>query len=63
MLYYFFIGMPFEYSLLVSMGIAGLQVAADIETDKKEIKRSNGLSFILDMQNRLKKRSGVKGRF
>ena len=45
-----FIGIPFQYALVVAAGISGLQAGLDTVSEMRKIKAGKGLSLRIDLR-------------
>ncbi len=45
-----YVGMPLELSIIAALGISGLQAGAESFFEKRELRSSNGFSFLLELK-------------
>jgi hypothetical protein len=57
-----FVGMPLHFSLIVAGGIAGLQAGADAKSEGKKIKEGSGLSLLVSLRQKKRKKREIPGR-
>gem|GEM_PF-5491382 len=49
----FLVGIPIQYALAITAGLIGVEAFLDYYFEKKEIRMSSGLSYLLDIKNKI----------